>query len=63
ANGVTATRGKGPWIHRACITFESEIVARQAERFLKRQKRRDILESVIRASFGWPKELLPLGCP
>jgi putative endonuclease len=54
ANAVASTRNKGPWQRVALIEFPDEMLARKAERFVKRQKSRQVLEKIISAEFVWP---------
>ena len=52
---VKSTRSKGPWIRVALIEFSSPNIARKAEYYLKRQKRRSVAEQVINGDFVWPE--------
>jgi putative endonuclease len=54
ANAVAATRGKGPWERVSLVSFGDRTSARQAERHLKRQKNRHVLEAVIVGNYPWP---------
>jgi len=60
SNGVLATRGKGPWRIIKLIEFSDVSMARRAEAYLKRLKRRDLLDAVIAGRFAWPEDLQPL---
>lgn len=48
---VTATRSKGPWVIRFTQLFSSVTEAREMEYRLKRLKRRDYIEEIIKDGF------------
>jgi len=56
ANAVAATRGKGPWMRMALVSFVNEKSSRSAEAFVKRQKSRLVIEKIISGEFVWPDQ-------
>lgn len=52
---VKATAGKGPWNRIALLEFTTPTLARKAEYWLKRLRRREYIEMIIAGTFQWPE--------
>jgi len=52
---VKATEGKGPWHRVALLQFATPTLARKAEYWLKRLRRREYIDMIIANGFKWPE--------
>jgi predicted GIY-YIG superfamily endonuclease len=50
---VKATAGKGPWRRAALLSFTTAALARKAEYWLKRLRRREYTDMIIGGTFDW----------
>ncbi|NQU40223.1 MAG: GIY-YIG nuclease family protein [Lentisphaerae bacterium] len=52
---VKATAGKGPWRRVGLLQFPTATLARKAEHWLKRLRRREYTEMILAGTFEWPE--------
>jgi predicted GIY-YIG superfamily endonuclease len=52
---VAATAGRGPWERVALVEFPTLRLARQAEMWIKRLRRKELVRLVVAGRFAWPE--------